>query len=82
MGAPGLFIVVVIALAAGTFGRWLLRGRPSRFASLAAGFVGAVVGVPIARALDAPVTGLGLLALAALAGAILLLAVGSLLIRR
>ncbi|MDP1738798.1 MAG: hypothetical protein Q8L23_15330 [Caulobacter sp.] len=82
MGAPGLFIVLVIALAAGALGRWLLRGRPSRFAGLAAGFVGAVVGVPVAQAFDAPVTGLGLLALAALAGAILLLPVWSLLLRR
>jgi uncharacterized membrane protein YeaQ/YmgE (transglycosylase-associated protein family) len=82
MAAPGLFIVMVIGLLAGALGRLILRGRPSRFSGLAAGFVGAIAGVPIAEALGFPITGLGLLALAALAGAVVLLAAWSLLRRR
>lgn len=82
MTPPGLFIVMVIGLLAGALGRLILRGRPSRFGGLAAGFAGAVVGVPIAEALGFPITGLGLLALAALAGALVLLAAWSLLRRR
>lgn len=82
MGTPGLFIVAVIGLAAGAVGRWILRGRPSRFAALAGGFAGAVVGAPVATALGWPVTTLWTLALAALGGAVILLGLALLLGRR
>jgi len=82
MTAPGLFIVVVIGLLAGMLGRWIVRGRQSRFGAMAAGFIGAVVAVPVAEALGYPLVQLWALALAALAGAILLLALWSLLARR
>lgn len=82
MGTPGLFMVVVIGLLAGAVGRGLLRGRPSRFAALAAGVVGALAGPPIAEAFGHPLTTLWSLALAALAGAIVLLGVTPLVSRR
>lgn len=82
MGTPGLFIVVVIGLLAGAIGRGLLFGRPSRFAALAAGVVGALAGPPIAQAFGCPLTTLWSLALAALAGAIVLLGVTLLVSRR
>lgn len=82
MGTPGLFIVAVIGLLAGALGRGLLLGRPSRFAALAAGVVGAVGGPPLAEAFGYPLNTLWQLALAALAGAILLLAIAKLALRR
>lgn len=82
MGTPGLFIVVVIGLLAGAIGRALLGGRPSRFAGFAAGVAGALIGVPAAGAIGWPVTTLWALALAALAGAIVLLVAARLLDRR
>jgi uncharacterized membrane protein YeaQ/YmgE (transglycosylase-associated protein family) len=82
MGTPGLFIVMVIGLLAGGLGRLLLRGRPSRFAGLAAGVIGALAAPPVATAFGYPLTALWQLALAALAGAILLLTASVLLVRR
>ncbi len=79
MGMPGLYIVAVIALLAGAVGRGILRGRPSRFAGMAAGFTGAVAGPPAAEALGYPLSGPGPVALAALAGAVVLLALATLL---
>ena len=79
MGTPGLFIVAIIGLLAGALGRWVLRGRPSRFAGLASGFIGAVAGPPLAAALGYPLTSLWQMALAALAGAVLLLGIATLL---
>ena len=73
MGTPGLFIVVVIGLVAGALGRWVLRGRPSRFAGLLAGVAGAFAGPPMAAALGYPVEGPAGLALGAFAGAVILL---------
>eukprot|EP01035_Chromulina_nebulosa_P041506 gene41506-biopygen28097 len=73
MGTPGLFLVVVIGLLAGGLGRLLLLGRPSRFASLLAGVVGALLGPPLAATLGYPFDGVGGLALGALAGAVILL---------
>lgn len=82
MTSLGLFVVVVIGLIAGAVGRTVLLGRPSRFAALAAGVAGAVVGPPLAGALGYPLTALWQLALAALAGAIILLGATLLLRRR
>jgi uncharacterized membrane protein YeaQ/YmgE (transglycosylase-associated protein family) len=82
MGTPGLFIVVVIGLLAGAIGRALLGGRPSRFAGFTAGVAGALIGVPAAGALGWPATTLWAMALAALAGAVVLLAAARLLDRR
>lgn len=82
MGTPGLFIVAVIGLLAGALGRLLLRGRPSRFASLLAGVVGALLGPPLAGVAGYPVEGPGGLALGALAGAVILLVPVALLTRR
>ncbi len=82
MTSLGLFIVVVIGLVAGAVGRSVLLGRPSRFAALAAGVAGAVAGPPLAGALGYPLTALWQLALAALAGAIILLGATLLLRRR
>ena len=73
MGTNGLFIIVVIGLLAGALGRAVLRGRPSRFAALLAGIIGAVTGPPVAGAFGYPVTAQWQIALAALAGAVLLL---------
>ena len=82
MGTPGLFIVAVIALLAGAVGRAILFGRPSRFAGMAAGFVGAVAGPPAALAFGYPLNALWALALAALTGAVILLGAATLLGRR
>ncbi|MCF8503346.1 MAG: GlsB/YeaQ/YmgE family stress response membrane protein [Caulobacter sp.] len=82
MGTPGLFIVAVIGLLAGALGRLLLRGRPSRFASLIAGVVGALLGPPLAAVAGYPAEGPGGLALGALAGAVILLVPVALLTRR
>jgi uncharacterized membrane protein YeaQ/YmgE (transglycosylase-associated protein family) len=82
MGTPGLFIVAVIGLLAGAVGRWILRGRPSRFAGLLAGIIGAFAGPPIAAAMGRPVEGLGGLALGAIAGAVILLVPTLLFVRR
>lgn len=82
MGTPGLFMVVVIGLLAGAAGRGLLRGRPSRFAALAAGVAGALAAPPIAEAFGYPLTALWGLALTALAGAVILLFVLGLFKRR
>lgn len=82
MGTPGLFIVVVIGLLAGSIGRAVLLGRPSRFAALVAGLVGALAGPSLSAALGYPLTTLWGLALAALAGAIVLLGAARLLGRR
>jgi len=82
MGTPGLFIVAVIGLLAGALGRAVLLGRPSRFAALLAGVTGAVAGPPAAGAFGYPVTALWQFALAALAGAVLLLPFSLLLRRR
>ena len=73
MGTPGLFIIAVIGLLAGALGRALLLGRPSRFAGMAAGMAGAMAGPPVAGAFGYPVTALWQIALAALAGAVVLL---------
>ena len=81
MGTPGLFITVVIGLLAGSVGRAVLLGRPSRFAALVAGVAGAVSGPAVAAAFGYPLTTLWGIALAALAGAVVLLPV-TLLIRR
>lgn len=82
MGTPGLFIVAVIGLLAGALGRWILRGRPSRFAGLVAGVVGAFAGPPMAAAVGYPVAGPAGLALGAVAGAIILLIPTLLFVRR
>lgn len=82
MGTNGLFIIVVIGLLAGALGRAVLRGRPSRFAALLAGAVGALAGPPVAEALGYPVVALWQIALVALAGALMLLPVTLLLRRR
>lgn len=82
MGTPGLFIVVVIGLLAGAVGRGMLLGRPSRFAALAAGVAGALIGPPLAAAFGYPLTALWSVALAALAGAVVLLGAALLLGRR
>lgn len=82
MGTPGLFIVVVIGLLAGAVGRGLLGGRPSRFAALVAGLAGALAAPSIAEAFGFPLTTLWSLALAALAGAVVLLGVTLLIGRR
>lgn len=82
MGTPGLFIVAVIGLIAGALGRAVLLGRPSRFAALLAGVIGAIGGPPTAGALGHPVTTLWQVAAAALAGALLLLPFTLLLRRR
>lgn len=73
MGTPGLFIIAVIGLLAGALGRALLLGRPSRFAGMAAGMTGAIAGPPMAEAFGYPVTTLWQIALAALAGALVVL---------
>lgn len=73
MGTPGLFIIAVIGLLAGALGRALLRGRPSQFAGLAAGVVGAIAGPPVATAFGYPVIDLWQIALTALAGAVIIL---------
>ncbi len=82
MGTPGLFVVVVIGLLAGSIGRAVLLGRPSRFAALLAGLVGATAGPPVAGAFGYPATNLWQIALAALAGAVVLLPFTLLLRRR
>ena len=82
MGTLGLFIVVVIGLLAGAVGRTVLLGRPSRFAALAAGVTGAVIGPSLAGAFGLPLTALWQLALAAVSGAVILLGAGLLLWRR
>ncbi len=82
MGTPGLFIVAVIGLLAGTLGRALLLGRPSRFAGMAAGLAGAIAGPPLAGAFGYPVTTLWQVAMTSLAGAVLLLPFTLLLRRR
>lgn len=82
MGTPGLFIVVVIGLLAGAVGRGMLLGRPSRFAALAAGAAGAVAGPALGEAFGYPLNALWQLALAALAGAVVLLGLALLLGRR
>ena len=82
MGTPGLFIVAVIGLLAGAVGRAVLFGRPSRFAGMAAGFVGAVIGPQVATGFGYPVETLWAAALAALAGAVVLLGATTLLSRR
>jgi uncharacterized membrane protein YeaQ/YmgE (transglycosylase-associated protein family) len=82
MGTPGLFIVAVMGLLAGALGRALMRGRPSRFAALVAGVVGAFAGPPLAAAFGYPLEGPGGLALGALGGAIILLLPVALLARR
>lgn len=82
MGTPGLFIVAVTGLLAGAVGRAMLLGRPSRFASLAAGVAGSVAGPPVAALFGHPVTTLWQLGLAALAGALVLLPFTLLLRRR
>lgn len=50
MGTPGLFIVMVIGLLAGSVGRAVLLGRPSRFAALVAGLAGALAGPSLSAA--------------------------------
>lgn len=82
MGTPGLFIIAVIGLFAGAIGRAVLLGRPTRFAALLAGVAGAIAGPPAAGALGYPVTALWQIALAALAGAVVLLPFTLLLRRR
>jgi len=82
MGTPGLFIIAVIGLLAGALARMLLRGRPSRFASLLAGVVGALLGPPLAALAGYPVEGLAGLVLGALGGAVILLVPVALLTRR
>lgn len=82
MTAPGLFMLVVIGLLTGLVGRWIVRGRQSRFGSLIGGVAGAIVGVAVSEALGYPVRGVGPLLLTALAGATALLACWSLLARR
>ncbi|MFZ5669887.1 MAG: hypothetical protein ACOY4K_10360 [Pseudomonadota bacterium] len=82
MSGPGLFILAAIGLAGGLAGRWIVRGRQSTFAALVAGVLGLALAVPAAEALGWTARGGLPLALAAAAGATVLLALARVMTRR
>ncbi|MDP1631576.1 MAG: hypothetical protein Q8L66_09175 [Caulobacter sp.] len=82
MMTPGLFIVAVIGLLAGAVARRMSPGQPSRFAALIAGCGGGVLGIAGSHAIGLPIQGAGPLILAAVVGAVILLGLRALIVRR
>jgi uncharacterized membrane protein YeaQ/YmgE (transglycosylase-associated protein family) len=82
MSGPGLFVVVVIGLLAGVLARRLVAGRRSLSASLGLGLAGAVLGAVAAGVLGLDIESPTAFALAALTGAVTLLALLGLIPKR
>lgn len=75
MPLPSLFGVVLIGLIAGTLARWLLGARQGLFVNLSVGVAGAIIAAMVTDWLALPVSGLLVISIAAVLGAVALLSV-------